>query len=173
MTRIYTLAKTLIKNTPAWPSGHSVTIWSSGAVKINVESGPTNGGRLDLALYNGKRIAEQCGYLSPMEGWVFTLTQEVYEGWVKRCGGQIKPTTQKLCGDCRADGQAVWWDVGTCAGCGSERVSLWGFPTLSEDFDPQPNDIEWLAREWADHERARTARRHPDQLYFDRQAVSR
>jgi len=35
------------------------------------------------------------------------------------------------------------------------------------------NDIEWLTQEWADRDRARAARRHPDQLYFYRQAVSR
>ena len=96
MTRIYERAQHLIESTPTWPSGHSITIWSSGAVKVNVESGPTNSGRLDLVLYNGKRIAEQCGHLSPMEGWVFTLGRATYAAWVTRCGGQIKPTVKRL-----------------------------------------------------------------------------
>ena len=96
MTRLYTLAKNLIENTPTWPSGHSITIWRNGRVKVNVESGPTNGGRLDLVLYNGERHRVQCGYLSPLEGWKFTLNRATYAAWVTRCGGQIKPIIKRL-----------------------------------------------------------------------------
>jgi len=96
MTRLYALAKHLIENTPTWPSGHSITIWSSGAVKVNVESGPTNSGRLDLVLYNSERHRVQCGYLNPLEGWKFTLDRATYAEWVARCGGRIKPTIERL-----------------------------------------------------------------------------
>ena len=113
MTRIYERAQALIKNTPAWSSGHSITIWRNGRVKINVESGPTNGGRLDLVLYNGERHRVQCGHLSPMEGWKFTLARETYEDWVKRCGGRIKPIIERLpirlcCPELRAE----WCEAG-------------------------------------------------------------
>ncbi len=96
MTRIYALAQQLIENTPTWPSGHSITVWSSATVRVNVESGPTNSGRLDLVLYNGQRHRVKAGYLSPREGWQFALDRSEYADWVARCGGKIKPTVKRL-----------------------------------------------------------------------------
>lgn len=88
MTTIFDLAKTRIETTPQWSSGHSVTIWESATVKVNVEAGPTNSGRLDLVLYNGKRTRVTAGYLSLRNGWTFSLTRADYAAWVEKCGGK-------------------------------------------------------------------------------------
>jgi len=84
---IYHLARVAIETKQQWEASQSVTIWEGRAHKVTVsEGGRDGGGLLYLGFFNGKpgeNALVLCGYLNPLEGWVFSLDQRVYAKWVK------------------------------------------------------------------------------------------
>lgn len=170
---LYALAKNKIESTTCWPSGESVTIWASGSVKVNIEAGPTNSGRLDLVLYNGERHRVEAGHFSPMKGWKFNLTRADYAGWVERCGGQLDPERQEY-DELRQLAQATD-DIPALLKLGAliNAHPITRAKIAAQHADDvelgelRRCDVGWLRDEWTEHHRQRGQERHPEQVRYN------
>ena len=85
---LFNLAEAVVKTERQWGPGQTREIWVGKKHRAYVsEGGRDGGGLLYLGLRNGKPGQQAqviCGFLDPLQGWIWALTDQEYREWVRR-----------------------------------------------------------------------------------------